>query len=152
MILTPTCPPRYWPKIDVAVVRTSFSEPGYVGREPIDLDQLIQFLKKTSFDKDYDGFTLFQNVPRKSSEDWAEKKGKTINFERVFGDSTHLPPFYWGPCYVVSKRFAQYISQHGHAMAEEHEKYFLGSEDVMIGRLYGEFESQSNSLVKKEHI
>lgn len=132
-------------KIDVAVVRTRFSQPEYEERKPVDLDKLIHFLKQASLDKDYDGFTFYQNVVKKSSENWAAKKGGTINWEKVFGERTQLPPFYRGPCYLVSKRFAKYISQHGRQMAEEHEKYFLGAEDVMIGRLYGEFQIQSCS-------
>ena len=126
-------------KIDVATVRTDLSEPEFAGRKPVDLDKLVQFLKSASFNTDYDGFTFFENVPRQNSENWAMKKGKSIEWQKVFGDRTQLPPFYRGLCYIMSKRFARYISQNGREMAEEHEKYFLGSEDVMIGRLHGEF-------------
>jgi len=127
-------------KIDVAVIRTSFEGAEYEGREPVDLDKLMGFLKEASFDSDYDGFTFFSNVRRKDSENWAAKKGGVIDFEKVFGESTHLPPFYRGLCYTISKRFSQYISQHGRTIAEEHEKYYLGAEDVMVGRLYGKFQ------------
>ena len=51
-----------------------------------------------------------------------------------------MPPFYRGLCYVVSRRFAQYISEFGWEVADEHEKYYLGAEDVMVGRLYGAFQ------------
>ncbi len=128
-------------KIDVAVVRKHFSGREYEGRKPVDLGKLTQFLEGATFSSDYDGFALFQNVPRKSSEHWAMKKGGVIDYEKVFGNRAYLPPFYHGPCYIVSRRFARYIARFGREMAEEHEKYFLGSEDVMVGRLYGEFQS-----------
>lgn len=134
---------QYLLKIDVATVRDQFIGPQYEGRKPVDLGELINFLKTASFDEDYDGFTLFQNVPRANSENWAAKKGGAIDFKRVFGNSQYLPPFYRGLCYMVSRRFAQYISQNGQEMAEEHEKYFLGAEDVMVGRLHKRFQEVS---------
>ena len=62
-------------KIDVATVRKQLIGSEYEGRKPVDLDELTTFLKTAAFDKDYDGFTLFQNVPRANSEKWAAKKG-----------------------------------------------------------------------------
>lgn len=126
-------------KIDVAAVRTQLDGSEFAGRKPVDLDKLLLFLKRNSFDADYDGFINQQNASRKGAENWAAKKGKIICYERVFGKSTKLPQFYTGLCYIVSKRFAQYIGEFGQPMATEHHKYFLGSEDVMIGRLYNEF-------------
>ena len=50
-----------------------------------------------------------------------------------------MPPFYSGKCYVLSRRFAEFIALSGAAVADEHRAYFLGSEDVMIGRMYSRF-------------
>lgn len=81
---------------------------------------------------------MFQELTLKSGR---RRKGGEIDFRKVFGDSRCLPPFYRGLCYIISKRFAQYIGQNGREMAEEHEKYFLGAVDVMVGRLHGRFQS-----------
>ena len=126
-------------KIDVTTIMTCFTGYEYEGRKPIDIDKLILFLKNAPYEKDYNGFIRHGRATRNNAENWAAKKGKIINYEKVFGDSSHLPPFFSGKCYLVSNLFARYISQYGEGMAEEHEKYFLGAEDVMIGRLYGKF-------------
>ena len=125
-------------KIDVTTIMTHFDMPEYEDRNPIDLNELVLFLKTALHKKDYDGFTLHPHASRNNAENWATKKGVTINYEKLFGDG-HLPPFYSGKCYILSKRFARYVSQHGQEMAKEHEKYFLGAEDVMIGRSYERF-------------
>lgn len=126
-------------KIDVTTILTHFDGPEYEDRKPIDLNELTLFLKQTPREKDYDGFTLHTHATRNNAENWASKKGATINYEKLFGNGL-LPPFYSGKCYILSKRFARYVSQYGQEMAKEHEKYFLGSEDVMIGRLYERFQ------------
>jgi len=125
-------------KIDVTTIMTRFAGNEYKGRKPIDLDQLVSFLKSASFDNDYDGFLLHRRATRHNAENWAAIKGKTISYEMVFGDE-NMPPYFSGKCYMVSQRFARYISECGHEMAEEHEKYFLGSEDLLVGRMYIKF-------------
>lgn len=126
-------------KIDVSTVMTQFDEPEYKDRKPIDLNELILFLRNVSYEKDYDGFILHSRATRDNAEGWASKKGAVINYEKLFGGG-QLPPFFSGKCYILSRRFARYVSQYGQAAAEEHKKYFLGAEDVMIGRLYEKFQ------------
>lgn len=126
-------------KIDVTTIMTQFNMPEYEDRKPIDLNELILFLKKLQLKKDYDGFKLHHNATKNNAENWASKKGATINYEKLFGEN-NMPSFYSGKCYIISNRFAKYISKHGQTVAEEHKKYFLGAEDVMIGRLYNRFQ------------
>jgi len=126
-------------KIDVTTIMKTFEGAEYEGRKPIDLGELLSFLKTAPFDNDYDGFILHRSATRNNAENWAAKKGETISFEKVFGDS-NMPPFFSGKCYIVSQRFARYVSEYGQEMAEEHEQYFLGAEDLMIGRMYQRFE------------
>lgn len=126
-------------KIDVTTIMTHFDGPEYKDRKPIDLNELIIFLKDAPCEKDYNGFILHSHATRNNAESWASKKGVIINYEKLFGDG-QLPPFFSGKCYILSKRFARYVSQHGQEVAKEHKKYFLGAEDVMIGRLYGRFQ------------
>jgi len=126
-------------KIDVTTIMKTFEGAEYEGRKPIDLEELLSFLKTAPFDNDYDGFILHRSATRNNAENWAAKKGETISFEKVFGDS-NMPPFFSGKCYIVSQRFARYVSEYGQEMAEEHEQYFLGAEDLMIGRMYQRFE------------
>ena len=126
-------------KIDVTTIMTRFTGAEYKGRKPINLDRLVLFLKGTRFDKDYDGFHLHRHATRANAENWAAIKGEVISYEKVFGDKK-MPPYFSGKCYIVSQRFARYISEYGQDMAREHEKYFLGSEDLLVGRMYEEFQ------------
>lgn len=126
-------------KIDVTTIMKSFEGAEYEGRKPIDLGELLSFLKTAPYDNDYDGFILHRGATRHNAENWAAKKGETISYQKVFGDS-NLPPFFSGKCYIVSQRFARYVSEYGQEMAQEHEQYFLGAEDLMIGRMYQSFE------------
>jgi hypothetical protein len=65
--------------------------------------------------------------------------GTEADYQRIFGDRS-MSSYYTGKCYALSYRFAQYIAQHGAGMAQEHARYLMGSEDVMIGRLIEKFE------------
>lgn len=125
-------------KIDVTTIMTHFDVPEYKDRKPIDQNELILFLISSLHKKDYDGFTLHSRATIDNAENWASKKGATINYKKLFGEGP-LPPFYSGKCYILSNHFAKFVSQHGKVVAKEHERYFLGSEDVMIGRLYEKF-------------
>jgi len=125
-------------KIDVTTVTTRFDSPEYEGRKALDLEKLLIFLKTSPIEKDYDGFILHARVSRKNAENWARKKGGVIDFEKLFGDVL-MPPYYTGKCYAISHRFAQFISDNGRDMAEHHVQHLMGSEDVMIGRLYEQF-------------
>ena len=126
-------------KIDVTTIMRSFEGAEYEGRKPIDLGELLSFLKTAPYDNDYDGFILHRSATRNNAENWAAKKGEAISYQKVFGDN-NMPPFFSGKCYIVSQRFARYVSEYGQEMAQEHEQYFLGAEDLMIGRMYQSFE------------
>ena len=125
-------------KIDVTTIMTSYEGKEYKERKPIELDKLIDYLKKAPLNKDYDGFIMHANATKANAESWASKKGGRIDYEKIFGDDK-ISPFYSGKCYFLSKRFARFVSLNGLHVAEEQKKYFLGAEDVMIGRLYQKF-------------
>lgn len=125
-------------KIDVSVVRRNFSDPEYADRKPIDLDDLLAYLQQAPNNGDYDGYTFMQSPSRDGALNWARKKGKAINYERIFGDGP-MCSFYSGKCYFISRRLAEFIRREGEAIAREQAEHFLGSEDVMIGRLYEKF-------------
>jgi hypothetical protein len=125
-------------KIDVTTVLSELDSPEYAGRKPMDLDALAGFLRDADYGQDYLGFMHHAHAGRDGAENWANKKGGRIDYERIFGNGP-MPPFYSGKCYVISRRFAEYIALHGAVAAQEQAQYFLGSEDVMVGRLYQRF-------------
>jgi hypothetical protein len=130
-------------KIDVTTVQAKFDLPEYAGRSPIDGAKLLEFLKQSPADRDYDGFRRHARASRQNVEEWADKKQGRIDYERLFG-SGPVAPYFTGKAYFISRAFAAFISCRGFGMAEEHVRYLLGSEDVMIGRLYQQF-SQGRS-------
>jgi len=125
-------------KIDVTVVQTRFDGPEYEDRVPVDVDKLVHFLKAAPPDRDYDGFRLFPAATRENAQKWASRKGRRIDYERLFGNGP-MVPFFGGKAYFVSPAFARFIAEHGAGMAREHAEHFLGSEDVMVARLYEQF-------------
>jgi hypothetical protein len=100
--------------------------------------QLVDFVEGRVSFGDYEGIKLLSNAGRQGAENWARKKGGEIDYQRIFGER-NMPGYYTGKCYALSYRFAQYIAQHGEDMAQEHARYLMGSEDVMIGRLNESF-------------
>jgi hypothetical protein len=128
-------------KIDVTVARSNFDEPGYEGRSAIDLDDLARYIATMPGDADYCGYMFHTRAGRSGAEKWAAKKGRAIDYERLFGDGP-MAPFYSGKCYALSRRFAQFIAARGGLMAAEHAHFFLGAEDVMIGRLFQQFSAE----------
>jgi len=73
-------------------------------------------------------------------ERWARLKGLEIDYEKLLGGEILLP-YFSGKCYTVSRRFARFISEHGEGVALAHTQCLPGSEDMMIGRLYGRFKT-----------
>lgn len=124
-------------KIDVTTVQARFAGAEYDSRVPLDLDKLVQFLKESPPDRDYDGFRLHAKATRANAEKWASKKGLALHYERIFGERPMIP-FFSGKAYLVSRRFAEFIARHGSEMAQEHADYFP-AEDVMVGRLFEKF-------------
>lgn len=125
-------------KIDVGCVRTSFDDPAYQGRAPVDLEQLTRFISGAPPEKDYYGYVLHRKATKANVLSWAKKKGKTVDYDRIFG-AEDMPPFYNGLCYFLSSRFARYVADAGEEMARQHVDCLIGAEDVMVGRLFHEF-------------
>jgi hypothetical protein len=125
-------------KIDVTCVRSDFDSPKYDGRAAIDLELLACFLRASSADRHYDGFVFHEKASKEGVVGWANKKGLSIDYERVFGGNP-VPPFYSGKCYMLSNAFARFVSEFGKEVAIEHAKFLGGAEDVMVGRLFQAF-------------
>ncbi|MFQ6538465.1 MULTISPECIES: hypothetical protein [Aphanothece] len=131
-------------KIDVTTVMTDLSAPEYAGRKPLSQPALIAFLRDADTATDYNGFICHTSADRNGAESWAAKKGLCIDYESLFGDSC-MPAFYSGKCYFVGIHFAKYIAIHGYDYAEEHSRLLAGAEDVMVGRLFREFQCRTSS-------
>jgi len=127
----------YLVKVDVTVVMTEFNSPSYAGCQKINLQDIKQFLNDPKKYKDYNGFELVK-AGKRGAENWAAKKGGSINYDKIFGDAD-MPEYFSGKLYILSRDFAQFISNYGAVIAQEQVEYFMGSEDVMIGRLYKNF-------------
>ena len=128
-------------KIDVTTVMTRMDGPEYADRAAIDPEALVRFLREANPALDYQGLMLHAAAGRDGAENWARKKGGAIDYQAVFGDCP-MPPFYSGKCYLLSRRFAEYVAREGAPVAEEQRRLFLGSEDVMVGRLFQAFAAQ----------
>ncbi len=128
-------------KIDVTMVMTQMDGPEYADRAAIDPEALLRFLREADPAVDYQGLMLHAAAGRDGAENWARKKGGTIDYQAIFGDGP-MPPFYSGKCYLISRRFAEYVAREGEPVAEQQRRLFLGSEDVMIGRLHEAFVAQ----------
>jgi hypothetical protein len=126
-------------KIDVTTVMTRFEGREYEGRTPINLEALTSFLRQSPHQRDYDGFVFHAGASRENALTHATKKGGAIAYEKLFADGP-MPPFFGGKCYFISWAFANFICQHGADTAVQFCKYMWGAEDVMIGRLFQEFE------------
>lgn len=130
-------------KIDVTTVMTTFEGKAYQGRKPLDLAALTHFLQNASRATDYDGFVQLSNVARENVREWAAKKDTTVNLEFLFGDGD-IPTFFSGKCYIVSRRFAEFVVAHGMPLAEKHAACGMGAaEDVMVGTLYAQYVAQT---------
>ena len=125
-------------KIDVTTIMTRMEGPEYEGRVPLDIPALIGFLRGSDPEQQYDGFILHAEAGRDGAETWAAKKGKTIDYPRLFG-AAPMPPFFSGKCYLLGRRFAEFVANQGAEIATEHERFLLGAEDVMIGRLHRQY-------------
>lgn len=125
-------------KVDVTIVLPRLDLESESSHAEISPHQLVNFLSQRESFGDYEGIKLLTGAGRKGAENWANKKGGSIDYQRVFGEE-NMPPYYTGKCYALSNRFASYISQHGSSMARAHAHYLMGSEDVMIGRLHEKF-------------
>jgi glycosyltransferase involved in cell wall biosynthesis len=125
-------------KVDVTTVLGELDGPEYEGRKPVDTHALAKFIRTADRAGDYCGFLLHANAGRDGAESWARKKGGSIDYARLFGESP-MPPFYSGKCYQIGRRFAEFVATHGEAMAREHAAHFMGAEDLMVGRMHQAF-------------
>jgi len=125
-------------KVDVTTILPRSNLNSESSHAEITPSQLVNFLGDRGNFGDYEGIKLLSDAGRNGAENWARKKGGAIDYLRVFGNR-NMPPYYTGKCYILSHRFTRFISQHGASMAQEHAQYLMGSEDVMIGRLYEAF-------------
>ena len=128
-------------------MRTTLSGAQYEGRQPIDQEALLQFIQKRleeplTSGTDYDGMSQHIHPQREGIEQWALKKAATISLESVFPNNTQIPNFFSGKCYIVSRKLALKIARHGYSMATEHANHLHGAEDLMVGRLAEQLESQ----------
>jgi hypothetical protein len=131
-------------KIDVTTVMTRMDGPTYAGRQPIDQAALARFIREADYGEDYTGFLQHAAADRNGAEGWATKKGGVIDYPRLFGDGP-IPPFFSGKCYILSHRFATYVANRGADLAEEQRRYFLGSEDVLVGRLFEKYVAEGSA-------
>ena len=129
-------------KIDVTCVSSDLVDSRYQGRSPIDPAPIVNLISSAPPYVDYIGTQWHANPQREDIEAWARAKGGSVHLSKVFGENNIMPRWFSGKCYSVSRRFADYISCEGFSMAQEHAQYLMGSEDMMIGRLYQSF-SQS---------
>ena len=129
-------------KIDITTVMTQaeLGSPEYSERKAMDMAAIAEFMRLADYGRDYAGFVLHERAGREGAENWARKKGMEIDYARLFGDGP-MPPFFSGKCYVISRRFAEFIARFGADVADEQYRYFLGSEDVMVGRMHERFRS-----------
>jgi hypothetical protein len=127
-------------KIDVTTVLSELDDPRYEGRRPMDPDAMVRFLRESDPRLEYDGFIAHVGAGREGAEAWARKKGGAIDYTRLFGDGP-MPKYFSGKCYLLGRRFAEWVAQYGAAVAQENANHFLGSEDVMVGRLYAMYQA-----------
>lgn len=134
-------------KIDITTVMTQseLGSPEYAERQAIDMPSVAEFLRRADFSLDYMGLQLHERAGREGAENWARKKGLDIDYDLLFGQGP-MPPFYSGKCYVISRRFAEFIARFGADTAIEQHQYLPGSEDVMVGRMYERFRSAGKPL------
>jgi hypothetical protein len=106
----------------------------------MDMSAIAEFLRQADYGQDYSGFVLHERAEKEGAENWARKKGIAIDYARFFGDGP-MPSFYSGKCYLLSRRFAEFIARFGADLAAEHCRYFPGAEDVMVGRMHERFQA-----------
>ena len=126
-------------KIDVTCALRDLSDSNFQNRQPVDPKVILNHISDSFSHVDYSGIYWHEKPPRECIEAWAEAKGGSVDIAKVFNQCETMPSWFSGKCYSISNRFANYISIHGKQMAREHAHYLMGSEDMMVGRLYEKF-------------
>ena len=132
----------YLLKIDVTTLTTVIRNKLLSGGEEVTQDKIIEYLCDPDFYQDYSGYVRL-NAKRQGAENWAEKKGIDIDYQKIF-DKSELPPFFSGKMWLISNEFATFIADNGAMTVNEFSKYFP-AEDVMIGTLYQKFINHSSA-------
>ena len=102
---------------------------------------LLKLITNPKFFIEYNG-ALPMTSSQLDVENWATSHNVTINAGKVL-EKNHTISFFMGKFYLIDRSFACYISKHGELMAKEHEKYMYGVEDLMIGRLFEQYNNTS---------
>ena len=97
------------------------------------------------FAKPYNGLVQ-QVATRTGFEGWASVKEISGDFTRVFPNGVSTPPYYLGKLYSLRRDFCRFIADHGAEMASQHQAWLGGAEDLMIGRLYQQWQHTNTGL------
>ena len=129
-------------KIDVTTLTTAISNKLLTGGKQVSEPELLEYINDVAFYRDYNGYVQL-NAKRKGAENWANKKGIDIDYQKVF-DTDDMPSFYSGKMWLIDRNFAVFIADCGGATVDDFSKYFP-AEDVMIGFLYQKFLNYQHS-------
>ena len=97
----------------------------------------------------YDGLLHHSAPSHDNLQQWAERKGVTVDPCAVFGPNGPIPGFFSGKAYALSRALLRYIAGYGTAMAHEHVRFLNGAEDLMVGRLALNFQREAIQSARK---
>ena len=89
----------------------------------------------------YDGLLHHSAPSYDNLQQWGQRKGVCVKPVVVFGKNGHIPGFFSGKAYALSRPLLRYIAGYGTAMAHEHVLHLNGAEDLMVGRLAERFQT-----------
>lgn len=104
--------------------------------------------KPDFFSRAYAGLVR-QTATREGFGAWLETKGIDGNYAQVFGAQAETPPYYLGKFYALRRDFCEFIAMHGKSMALEHARWLGGSEDLMVGRLYANWQDHQRRFLPR---
>jgi hypothetical protein len=122
--------------------------------EHFDFDYFVRY--NTNFMKNIKNIILFHREFYKTYSGAIWQKNKKIKRKEIFRHPRSLHFAYDAPetvcascfssqIYCLNKNFCQFIAKHGYELAKEHLIYFEGDDEIMIGRLFDQY----NELYKK---
>jgi len=129
-------------KIDVTTLTTVIRNGLLTGGKSVSEYGVLKCINGDDFYSDYNGYVQLK-AKRKGVENWANLKGISIDYEKVF-ESDETPPFYSGKLWLINREFASFITDQGEAMVDHFSKHFP-AEDVMIGTLYQKYLAKRDS-------
>jgi len=89
----------------------------------------------------YDGLLHHSAPSHDNLQQWGQRKGVDVKPAAVFGENGHIPAFFSGKAYALSRPLLHYIAGYGTAMAHDHVRHLNGAEDLMVGRLAERFQT-----------